>query len=103
MPRTGTDVACALGSPVHCPAHGVIRHIGHMDGFGTLMIIEHGGGFSTVLAPFEPQSVVVEVGQALGRGSFLGRTGRPVEGNNPYLHVELRQNDKAVQPDRLLK
>lgn len=103
MPRTGTDIACAAGSAVYCPGHGVIRHIGHMDGFGTLLIIEHGAGYSSVLAPFAAGSVDVQLGQALLRGAFLGRTGPPVEGDEPYLHVELRQNDKAVKPDRLLK
>lgn len=103
MPRTGTDVACATGSAIYCPGNGVVRHIGHMDGFGTLLIIEHGAGFSSVLAPFVPGAVEVQIGQAVLRGDLLGRTGPPVEGDEPYLHVELRHNDKAIKPNRLLK
>jgi septal ring factor EnvC (AmiA/AmiB activator) len=104
MPRTGTAVACPWGTTVHSPANGVVRHIGHMDGFGTLMIIEHGGGYASVLAPFDPAQIQVQVGDAITRGAILGPTA-PVkkEFQEPYLHVELRKNDKSIKPDRLLK
>ena|GEM_PF-1264879 len=103
MPRTGTDVACNVNTRVVSPAHGVVRHVGHMDGFGTLMILEHGGGYATVLAPLKLDTIGVEVGQAILGGDLLGRTDAPPEGGTPYLHIELRQNDKAIKPDRLSK
>ena len=104
MPRTGTDVACAWGTTINSPANGVVRHIGFMAGFGTLMIIEHGGGYATVLAPFDPTTVKVGEGQAINRGTALGKTGKPDDQQQePYLHVELRKNDKSIKPDRLLK
>jgi len=104
MPRTGTDVTCALGTAVSSPAHGIVRHIGHMDGFGTLIILEHGGGLASVLSPLDPETVAVAVGNAVLRGDHLGRTGPPPERDTPpYLHVELRKNDKAIKPDPLLE
>ena len=104
MPSTGTDVACAVGSAIASPAHGIVRHIGHMDGFGTLIILEHAGGFATVLSPVDPATVAVEVGHALLRGDHLGRTGPPPDRNTPpYLHLELRRGDKAIKPDPLLE
>ncbi len=104
MPSTGTDVTCALGTAVSSPAHGIVRHIGHMDGFGTLIIVEHGGGYASVFSPLDPGAVAVEVGTAVLRGDHLGRTGPPPERDTPpFLHVELRKNDKAIKPDRLLQ
>ena len=104
MPSTGTDVACALGSAVSNPAIGLVRHIGHMDGFGTLIIIQHGGGYATVFSPLDPVTIAVKVGQALLAGDHIGRTGPPPgKDTPPYLHVELRKNDKAINPDPLLK
>ncbi|MCK9996180.1 MAG: LysM peptidoglycan-binding domain-containing M23 family metallopeptidase [Candidatus Krumholzibacteria bacterium] len=104
MPSTGTDVTCALGTAVSSPAHGIVRHIGHMDGFGTLIIIEHGEGYATVFSPLDPAAVAVELGTAVLRGDHLGRTGPPPERDTPpFLHVELRKNDKAVKPDRLFQ
>jgi murein DD-endopeptidase MepM/ murein hydrolase activator NlpD len=104
MPSTGTDVFCTLGTAVSAPAVGVVRHIGHMDGFGTLIIIEHPNRYASVLSPLDPVTMAVKVGQALLSGDHLGRTGPPPENDTPpYLHVELRKNDKAVKPDPLLK
>ena len=104
MPSTGTDVACATGTAVSTPAMGIVRHIGHMDGFGTLVIIQHGGGYATVFSPFDPTTIAVKVGQALLPGDHLGRTGPPPgKDTPPYLHMELRKNDKAIKPDPLLK
>jgi murein DD-endopeptidase MepM/ murein hydrolase activator NlpD len=104
MPSTGTDVTCAQGTAVSAPAHGIVRYLGHMDGFGTLVIIEHGGGYASVLSPLDPGTVAVAVGSAVLRGDHLGRTGPPPEKDTPpFLHVELRKNDKAIKPDRLLE
>jgi murein DD-endopeptidase MepM/ murein hydrolase activator NlpD len=103
MPSTGTDLACAQGTALSAPAAGVVRHIGHMDGFGTLIIIEHPDNFASVLSPVDPATVAVKVGQALLAGDHLGRTGPPPEKDTPsYLHVELRKDDKAIKPDPLL-
>jgi murein DD-endopeptidase MepM/ murein hydrolase activator NlpD len=102
MPRTGTDVACALGAPVRCPADGVVRHVGEVAGFGMVIIVEHGDGWSTVLAPLHPERIARDVNEAVLGGDVLGVVGRPTEGDRPYLHIELRRHDKAVEPDRLL-
>jgi murein DD-endopeptidase MepM/ murein hydrolase activator NlpD len=104
MPRTGAALACPLGTAVTAPADGVVRHVGHLDGFGVLVLTEHGGGWVTVLAPFDPDELQVREGQAVLRGDPLGATGEPDDPTaEPYLHVELRDGDKAVAPDRLYK
>ena len=104
MHSTGTDVTCALGTAVSAPANGIVRHIGHMEGFGTLIIVEHPNRFVSVLSPLDPTTMAVKAGEALLVGDHLGRTGPPPEKDTPpYLHVELRKNDKAIKPDPLLK
>jgi murein DD-endopeptidase MepM/ murein hydrolase activator NlpD len=104
MPSTGIEVALNAGTRITSPAHGVVRHVGRMDGYGTLVIIEHGGGFATVFSPLEPASIEVRTNQAVLRGDPLGRTAAPEEpGERPFLHLELRQDDKAIDPDRLLR
>ena len=104
MPSTGVGLACPVGTKLVAPANGVVRHVGPMDGFGLLVILEHGGGYATVMAPLDPERLTVRPGQAILRGAPVGRTGPPSgEGEEPYLHLELRRNDKAIKPDRLYK
>ncbi|MBU1073308.1 M23 family metallopeptidase, partial [bacterium] len=61
------------------------------------------GGFATVLGPFSSDDVYVETGRIVLRGDGLGLTGAPAEGNQPYLHIELRRDNEAVDPARLLR
>ena len=74
-----------------------------MDRFGTLMILEHGNGYATVLSPFDPDQINVKVGQALRQGHLLGKSGAPEPDFQPHVHIELRKDDKAIDPDRLLR
>ena len=103
MPRNGADVSCAVGEVVSAPAHGVVRFLGPMAGYGHLVILDHGGGWATVLAPLDPEHLDADAGDAVLAGDRLGLVGEPVEEGPPYLHIELRRNDKAVAPDRLFK
>jgi len=104
MTRSGVEVAYPVGGRVRCPAPGVLRFLGEMEPFGTLAILEHGGGYHTVFAPLDPDTVPWRIGQALLAGDEVGRTAapRPDQGP-PYLHIELRHHEKAVAPDRLLE
>ncbi|MBK8166206.1 MAG: LysM peptidoglycan-binding domain-containing M23 family metallopeptidase [bacterium] len=104
MPSSGRDLACPPGTRVSAPAHGVVRHAGAMDGFGTVVIIEHGGSWTTVLAPLDAATLEARPGQIVLGGDLLGLLAAPAAAaEEPYLHVELRRDNKAVAPDRLLK
>jgi LysM repeat protein len=101
IPHTGVDLAASRSYEVVSPATGVIRYLGEQDGFGMLVIVDHGAGYASVLAPLDPESVTVEVGEVVLGGTPLARVGPPVEHDRPYLHVELRRQNKAVDPSRL--
>ncbi len=103
VPHTGVDVAVPLGSAVHAPATGVVRYCGPQEGFGTVIILEHAAGWSTVLAPLEPDTSRCRAGEIVLRGDELGRVGAPHEGTRPCLHVELREGRQAVRPTRILR
>jgi murein DD-endopeptidase MepM/ murein hydrolase activator NlpD len=103
VPHTGVDLAAAAGAQLYCPAHGAVRYVGLQEGFGTVVIIEHGAGFSTVLAPLDPESVRFETGQAILKDDLLGRVGDPEEHDRPYLHLELRLRGKAIDPSPIQK
>jgi len=102
MTRTGSDIACPTGSAVHAPDTAIVRYVGPLEGFGTVMILEHFNGYTTVFSPMDEESIQVEEGEAINKGQFLGRTGKPVlENSRPYIHIELRLNKTAINPKPL--
>lgn len=104
LPSSGRDISCQPGTRVLAPAHGVVRHAGVMEGVGTVVIIEHGGGWTSVLAPLEATTLEARPGQVVLGGDLLALLAAPAAAaEEPYLHVELRKNNKAVAPDRLLR
>ena len=103
MPSTGVDLAAGTGTVIRCPAHGVIRYIGFQEGFGNLVIIVHGAGWSTVFAPVNQSSIRWRENQVVWKGDLIGRSDSPVAGDEAYVHLELRRKQKAVEPGRLLR
>ncbi len=102
MARTGEDRTCPLNSPVYSPAVAVVKYIGELEGFGTVIILMHQGSYATVFSPLNMETLLVGEGQAINQGQLLGRTGPPeLADSNPYLHIELRKNEIAIKPNPL--
>jgi len=103
IPYSGTDISTPVGTKVYSPANGIIRYIGTQEGYGNVMIIEHGGKYASVIGPLASGSNNVKINQIVLRGDKLGITDSPIVGSAPYLHIELRKNNKAINPARLLR
>lgn len=100
--RTGVEIAYPPGSNILAPATGVVRYTGVQKGYGSIIILEHGGDYITVLGPFDPGSLRVATASMVRRGEILGRSGSPAKGDRPYLHIELRRSNEAIDPARLI-
>ena len=90
--HTGTDIACAEGTPILAAADGTITVANSLDSwggsYGYYIQIDHGGGLETLYA--HCSSVCVTTGQQVQAGEvigYVGHTGR-VTGN--HLHLEVR-------------
>ena len=90
--HTGTDIACAEGTPILAAADGVITVANGLDSwggsYGYYIQIDHGGGLETLYA--HCSSICVTTGQQVQAGQvigYVGHTGR-VTGN--HLHLEVR-------------
>jgi len=103
IPYSGTDISTPVGTKVYSPADGIIRYIGTQEGYGNVIIIEHGGKYASVIGPLASGSNRVKINQIVLRGDSLGVTDSPIVGSTPYLHIELRKNNKAINPARLLR
>lgn len=92
----GTDFAAAQGTTVHAAAPGKVVVAETNGDLGRMVEIAHPGGLSTRYAHLS--SVAVEVGQEVGSGEIVGRSGCTGMCTGPHLHFETREWDVAVDP-----
>ena len=96
--HTGTDIACAEGTPILAAADGIVTVANGLDSwggsYGYYIQIDHGGGLETLYA--HCSSICVATGQQVQAGQvigYVGHTGR-VTGN--HLHLEVRIDSNRV-------
>lgn len=94
-PAAGTTLAPQAGALVVAPAAGRIAFAGPYRGYGRIVIIEHGGGWTSLITQLG--RVDVMVGQQVVQGAPLGQTGQSQRlGAQPLITVELRKDGTPV-------
>ncbi len=79
------------------PAAGRIAYAGPFRGYGTIVIIDHGGGWTSLIAGLG--RVSTRVGETVAQGSPIGRARA---GDDPRITIELRRRDRPVDMTPLL-
>lgn len=97
----GVDIGAAYGSPVHATADGVVVYAGWEEGYGRLVVIDHGFGISTCYAHLSAFNT--QVGSRVDRGDVIGYVGDSGRSTGPHLHYEVRINNTPVNPWRYLR
>lgn len=97
----GVDLRAPRGSPVRVVFPGRVAFADWFEGYGLLVIVEHGGGFYTLYAHLD--DLRVHQGQRLGQGQVLGGVGDTGSLKGPYLYFEVRRGGQAVDPERWIK
>lgn len=92
----GLDISARIGIDVVAPADGVVASCGRNRGYGKIVRISHGYGFTTVYGHLH--KILVEPGQRVERGDVIGQVGNTGRSTGPHLHYEVRQDGKAVNP-----
>lgn len=94
----GMDFAGKEGSKVVAVASGVVTWAGERYGYGELIEINHGNGYTTRYG--HNKELLVEVGDTIEKGqaiSLMGSTGRST---GPHVHFEVLKNDRQVNPSK---
>ena len=94
--HTGVDFAAPTGTPVHAASAGVVVHSGWLGAYGYTVILDHGGGVSTLYG--HNSSLTVVVGQSVGAGQVIARSGSTGYSTGPHVHFEKRVNGSPVPP-----
>jgi len=92
----GIDIAASSGTPIHAAASGTVIYAGWMEGYGNLVVIDHGNGLSTAYG--HQSSIAVGNGQAVAQGQTIGYVGTTGHSTGPHLHFEVRVNGAPVDP-----
>jgi murein DD-endopeptidase MepM/ murein hydrolase activator NlpD len=92
----GIDLAVPVGTPVVAAAAGTVIVAGWFGGYGNLVVVDHGNGFSTAYG--HNTSVTVGVGQLVAQGQLISYSGSTGHSTGPHVHFEVRVNGTAVDP-----
>jgi murein DD-endopeptidase MepM/ murein hydrolase activator NlpD len=92
----GVDFAGTIGSPVTAVAAGVVTWAGERTGYGKLVEINHGDGYTTRYAHNE--RTLVSVGQTVKRGESVALMGSTGRSTGPHVHFEVLRNGRQVDP-----
>jgi murein DD-endopeptidase MepM/ murein hydrolase activator NlpD len=92
----GVDFAGSLGDEVVAVAAGVVTWAGERTGYGKLVEISHGNGFTTRYA--HNQKSLVNVGDTVTRGEPIALMGSSGRSTGPHVHFEVLRNGRQVDP-----
>ena len=96
MFHQGVDFAAPQGSPVVAVADGVVTFSGRRSGYGNLIEISHGNGYSTRYGHNSVNGV--SEGQPIRKGQVIGAVGATGTATGPHVHFEVRRNGEALNP-----
>lgn len=92
----GVDFAGKHGSDVISVAAGVVTWSADRNGYGTMVEINHGGGFSTRYA--HNSENMVHVGDVVQKGQVIAKMGTSGRSTGPHVHFEVYKHGRAVDP-----
>lgn len=99
--HAGLDFRAPSGSPALVTAPGTVTKAGWNGGYGRMVEVDHGNGFSSRYAHLS--KIRVKVGQKLSTGDTVGDVGSSGRSTGPHLHYEIRRDGNAIDPVRFLK
>ncbi len=97
----GVDLANKPDTPIAASADGTVRYAGWRGGFGMVVLIDHGFGYSTLYG--HTSKVVVKPGDEVNRGQLIAYMGTTGRSTGHHLHYEVWRHGKPVNPLKYLK
>ena len=98
--HTGIDICTSTGTGIRSIAPGTVTYSGWKGSYGNLVIIDHGNGIQTYYA--HCSRLYVNVGQAVNQGETIAAVGSTGNSTGAHLHLEIRVNGAALNPQNYL-
>lgn len=94
--HTGVDIGAPEGVNFVAANDGIVIKAGKNTAYGNMVIIDHGGGISTLYA--HGSEILVELGQTVKRGDTILKVGSTGYSTGPHAHFEVRINGVTTDP-----
>lgn len=94
--HSGLDIGADYGVPIRAASDGVVIMSGWYGGYGNCLIIDHGGGWSTLYG--HCSVLFVSKGQSVSKGTAVASVGSTGMSTGPHVHFEVRYNGSPVDP-----
>jgi murein DD-endopeptidase MepM/ murein hydrolase activator NlpD len=92
----GIDFDANMGDPVHAAAGGVVTFSGVKSGYGNVVEVDHGNGYSTLYG--HNSKLLVRVGDLVRVGQTVAKAGSTGRSTGPHIHFEVHVNGVPVNP-----
>lgn len=94
--HTGMDIGCSTNAPIYAAESGTVILAEWYGGYGNAVVIDHGGGITTLYG--HNNSLNVSVGDVVSRGETIALAGSTGWSTGPHCHFEVRVNGEYVDP-----
>ena len=94
--HSGLDIGGDYGMPIYSAASGTVIYAGWISGYGNAVIIDHGGGVTTLYG--HNDSLNVSEGENVAQGQVIAMCGSTGNSTGPHCHFEVRENGEPVSP-----
>ncbi|WP_438463738.1 peptidoglycan DD-metalloendopeptidase family protein [Marinomonas sp. PE14-40] len=97
-PHRGVDYAASKGTPVKASGDGKVIFKGKQNGYGNVVILDHGRGYTTLYAHLNGFSRKIKRGGRVKQGQTIAFVGQTGYATGPHLHYEFRINGTHKNP-----
>ena len=94
--HTGLDISAPKGTPIKAAASGTVTFAGWKGSYGYMLVISHGNGVQTYYA--HCNQLYASVGESVSQGETVAAVGSTGNSTGPHLHLEVRINGVAYNP-----
>ena len=95
--HSGVDIGAAYGTAIYAANSGTVVVAGYNSGgYGNYVVINHGGGYSTLYA--HCSSLSVSKGQTVSKGQVIAKCGSTGMSTGPHIHYEVHLNGSTTNP-----
>ena len=97
----GIDIAAKEGTDVKAAMAGRVRITDDQKGYGKIVVLDHGHGFTSLYA--HNKDILVKTGDWVAKGSTIAKVGSTGRSTGPHLHFEVRKDGERLDPEKFLR